>query len=145
MRNKQHRSQVWHLLLAACIGLSVSTAYAAEAFRLTKDGKTDVAIVVPEKASERTLAAANDLSAYLEKITGASFPVQHTAAARAVYLGTNENVKEFPFSDSFKNHAFTRDAYHLYSTSNAFYIIGDADFGVQNGVWDFLYSLGYRQ
>ena len=81
----------FYLTLAAAVILGW-TARAAELV-LAKQGKTDYVIAESAKATPAEKHAAKDLSLYLQKITGAAFPVVAEADAKgknAIYVGATD-------------------------------------------------------
>ena len=87
---KNYRVRIY-LTLAAAMVLSW-TAQAAELV-LAKQGKTDYVIAQSAKAVPAEKHAAQDLSLYLKKITGATFPIVTESAAKgkhAIYVGATD-------------------------------------------------------
>ncbi|MCM8764938.1 MAG: hypothetical protein NC830_06245 [Candidatus Omnitrophica bacterium] len=124
---------------------AVMTAFAQDVI-LAKDGKALFDVFISENASEKTKENAGKFVEYLYKITGASFKVSTGNSDRGIIVGT---VEDFPFPSYSKKldakDPFRRDEYIIKSHKNGLHIIGSTEFGVQNGIWDFLYRIGYRQ
>ena len=143
MKNK--KNILIALLGVLAVNLTAINLHAADTFVIAHNGKTDCTIVVSKNASNRTCAAAKDLADYLQKITGATFRIENTKSNHSIVVGTENDFSNFPFKLKFQNKLFTKDSYQLYTDAKALYIIGQTDYGVQNGVWDTLYRIGYRQ
>ena len=84
--------RVWICLTLAAAIVPGWTARADELV-LAKQGTTDYVIAEAEKATPAEKHAAKDLSLYLQKITGATFPIVSEAAAKgrnAIYVGATD-------------------------------------------------------
>ncbi|MBR6481456.1 MAG: hypothetical protein IKT12_07110, partial [Thermoguttaceae bacterium] len=58
------------IVLTLLLALSAAAAWSAETLTLTRDGKTDYTVVVPENATPVQLSAANELADTLRTISG---------------------------------------------------------------------------
>lgn len=64
---------------------------------LSKSGRTDFTIVINVNASPAEQLAANDLAFFLQKVTGAAFPIKTEAAGiqhKAIYVGKTNYAKD---------------------------------------------------
>ncbi|MCM8825126.1 MAG: DUF4838 domain-containing protein [Candidatus Omnitrophica bacterium] len=123
-----------------------SSIRAAERFQIAKAGQSLTDIVISESATERTKQAAQDLADYLGKIANCKFKVITGDGKKGIAVGRFEDfpllgMKEKPDPKDMKK----RELYVLRSHKNGIYVIGATDTAVEDGVWDFLYLLGYRQ
>ena len=74
------------IIPAVCVAAFTMLTVSAGEIRLASDGKTDYAIVAPDRPSPDEKAAADDLAMYLTRITGAKFTVNGDAP-RKIYVG----------------------------------------------------------
>jgi hypothetical protein len=123
----------------------VSLLAAPVELQLAGDGKAMQAVVVGTGASEETRRAAEDLAAYLSRISGAEFEVRTGDGTSGLAVGvytdfpTLRHGADFTLDDPFR-----RDDYFLRTHSNGAYVLGAGELAVQLAVWDFLHRLGYR-
>ena len=147
----------WRILIAAWLGALASLAHGQAEFvpdaaggpvevRLTAAGKAVWPVAVAPETPDAVRAAAGELAAYLERITGSEFAVVEGDGSEGIAVGT---IRDFP--DHAKNVAFDpadplrREEYVLRSHEQGVWLIGATELAVQHAVWDFLYRLGYRQ
>ena len=72
------------IILTLLLAFSAAAAWSAETLTLTRDGKTDYVVVVPENAAPVQLSAANELAETLQEISGVPFPVKKESEIAAV-------------------------------------------------------------
>jgi len=121
---------------------------AANATKLSENGRALLPIVVSAQASEGEKAAAQVLSDYLKRISGADFKVETAATLSAtspgIVLGTAARMT--PAISNFKlDDPTATEDYLLRSHTNGIALIGASELAVEHAVWDFLYRLGHRQ
>jgi len=113
--------------------------------RLAAEGKALQAVVVGAGASEGTRRAAEDLAAYLTRISGAEFEVRSGDGTSGVAVGVYTDFPTLRHGGAFKpEDPFRRDDYFLRTHSNGAYVLGAGELAVHLAVWDFLHRLGYR-
>ena len=112
---------------------------------IAADKQACLPIVVGEKATERTKAAAQALADYLGRISGAAFNVTHGDGAAGLVVGVPGDFTNLPFNASFPDRSRGREDYLLRSAAGGVWLLGATDLAVQHAVWDLLYRLGYRQ
>jgi len=118
---------------------------------LAKDGKGQLSIVIAMNSSKETKAVADELSATLEKITGAKFEVQNGEVKNGqlpdgIILGT---LKEFPVASLQQPLAIHeiydgREAFAIRSLPNKVLLLGATDLGAGHAAYRFLELLGCR-
>lgn len=114
--------------------------------RLTAVGEAAWPVVVAPEAPDTVRAAAGQLAAYLERMTGSAFAVIEGDGTEGIAVGT---FRDFP--DPARNVDFDpadplrREEYLLRSHARGVWLIGATELAVNHAVWDFLYRLGYRQ
>ena len=87
------------IVLTLLLALSAAAARSAETLTLTRDGKTDYAVVVPENAAPVQISAAAELAETLQAISGAEFPVKKESEvaagpdAKLLVIGPSETSK----------------------------------------------------
>lgn len=131
------------LIMALLTAVSVSAAPVE--VRLAAEGKALQAVVVGADASERTRQAAEDLAAYLSRISGADFEVRTGDGTSGVAVGVYSDFPLLQHRGDFKpEDPFRRDDYLLRTHANGAYVLGAGELAAQLAVWDFLHRLGYR-
>lgn len=138
---------VFGAVLAGCTHLPVTAQRpSAVETHLAADGSAVMPIVISTNATEIVTNAANDLAAYLGKISGADFVVTNGDGTAGIAVGL---AGDFPALDLRKTLAVKsiadREAYVLRSHDDGLFVIGATDMAVEDAVWDLLYRLGYRQ
>jgi hypothetical protein len=121
---------------------------AAVSTKLAENGRALLPIVISAQAGEREKAAAQTLSTYLKRTTGADFKVESPAAIATttpgIVLGTaarfNTGVEQFKLNDP-----TAVEDYLLRSRAGGVTLIGATEQALEHAVWDFLYELGHRQ
>ncbi len=121
---------------------------AAVSTKLAENGRALLPIVVSAQASEGEKAAAQTLSDYLKRITGADFKVESSATLSAtspgIVLGTAARMT--PAISNFKpGDPTAAEDYLLRSHAGGVALIGASNLALEHAVWDFLYRLGHRQ
>lgn len=135
------------VLVLAVIILGTKTAHATSAQTvLAQDGKALLKIVISEAASTRIRVAAMTLADYLGRISGTLFEVIAGDGIRGVAVGLASDFPGLSVGRDFKpDQIEQRERYVLRSHSDGIYIIGVSETAVENGIWDLLYRIGYRQ
>ncbi len=72
---KRERAVQASLLCLAVVWLTSAAALAGDELSLTRDGKTDYVIVIPDRPSPVEQTAARELQQHLAAVTGATLPV----------------------------------------------------------------------
>lgn len=159
----------WCLVIALLLGLTgmnplqATQASGATAERssengpqiiLANQGVAKLPVIVSAQADPRVRAAADQLAAYLGKITGATFEVKTGDGTQGLAVGL---VSDFPAIVSAAKltgrfdptDALRREEYVLQSHSEGskqgVWLIGATPLAVEDAVWDLLARLGYRQ
>lgn len=152
-----------HVILLVLSFLATASAQNnAAAVRLAEGGKALHSVVVGVGASETTRGNAKTLAELLGKISGATFSVVEGSGQQGIAFGRFEDFGEVGHSvhslleesqDSGQA-AFSmlaagklkdRESYVIDAHTKGLRIMGVSDLGAQNGMWDFLRRLGYRQ
>ncbi len=137
------RTLLASLLVWAAVGAGPAYAGGEETL-LARDGEARLPVVVGPEAGEHTRAAAEDLAAYLERITGAPFEVTEGDGSEGVVVGVPDDFTALPFDLVFGDAPFERDHYTIRSTGDGLYLLGAAEQAAELAVWDFLHRQGYR-
>ena len=123
-------------VLGIFCGLLAGTAVALPRLRLVTDGRSPYIIALSEEASETERFAAEELAAYVQRISGAALPVRiGTAAEHAIVLRT---------SSSEGISRLTGDAYAIILQDKRIYVTGGRPRAVLYAVYDLLERLGCR-
>lgn len=116
----------------------------AARLQLVADGQTDYSIVIPPEPSPAEKLAADELSKYLEQMSGAKIDV---AAApklpkRAIIVATYDSLGEWglPIPKTGKSW----DDFTVEVRDQQLYILGARDRATLNGAYEFLRQLGCR-
>lgn len=135
------------LLMAGVLVFLVCCAgYCGDTFQIAKGRIALTYIVISESPSARTKQAADELAEYLGKIANCKFKVISGNGKTGIAVGRFDDFPELNFKEKPKSdETFKRELYILRSHKSGIYIIGATDTAVENGVWDFLYRIGYRQ
>ena len=140
------------LCVSAVLALAAGPAETGEACRLISPDGAPLSVVVCPEAAPDVRRSAEALAAYLEKITGASFPVTTGNGSTGLAVGMREDFPEL--KDAVTGNLLkqlegsdltTLQSYLLCSHGKGAHIIGASELAVRYAVWDFLYQLGYRQ
>lgn len=130
------------LLLLAC---GAEPLFAAEVV-LAKDGKALLPVVVGEKASPATRKVADELAAYLGRMSGTTFEVKvGDGTGRGIFVGRPDDFARRAATARFKEGPFNREQYLLRSAVGVLHVVGATDMAVSHAAWDLLHRLGYRQ
>lgn len=120
--------------------------HAAEKFQIAKGKAALTDIVISESATERTKQVAKDLADYLGKIANCQFKIVSSDGKKGIAVGRFEDFPALQLKEKSDPKDMTkRELYVLRSHRNGVYVIGASDTAVENGVWELLYLLGYRQ
>ncbi len=125
--------------------LWLSASGFAESVPLASEGRALQAVVVGEKASDSTKAAAAGLARMLGRIAGTEFRVEVGDGARGIVVGPAADFGKLPFAAEFGNGAFEREDYVLRSGKDGVWLVGASELGAAHACWDLLHRLGYRQ
>lgn len=167
---KLYRYLLLALFVIAFTGLT--HAFAGQEVQLAKSGKPVMPIIVapepvvpapapePEPAAGKKKAPvkappkpatqqdhAKTLAAQLQAITAGKFEVKtSTSPDEGIVVGTLADFPSLKLDSQFSSDPLERREQYIIKTHpKGVYIIGATVYGVQNGVWDFLYRVGYRQ
>ena len=152
MKRTETRSFVQALVgLATCAALTVpalagDSQGAPPPLTLAFDGKPQQAVVVSERASPGVLEAAEELRAYLSRITGGQFELRTGDGARGIVLGT---LTEFPQLEldgplAMRGPYDGKEAYAIRTERDRLLLVGRTELGVSHAAFRFLESLGCR-
>ena len=133
-------------VLVTTLLLYLPAAHAAPEITLAHGGKSVHPVVIAPTASEQTKTAAKTLAEMLSRITGAGFSVQEGDGKAGIAVGFPGDFPKCPFTSRWTGIApRQREDYLLRTHPGGVYLLGATDLAVEHAVWDFLYSLGYRQ
>ena len=136
---KFFKDQAVKILLIFTIAFSASTVR-AKALQLAVKGKTEYVIAVGTDPIPAEKYAAEELSKYLKKITGAEFPlVSEKDAAKtkyAIYVGMTDFAAKQNFSP------FKDDEWLVCTVGKNLIVTGDRPRGTLYGAYEFLKQLG---
>lgn len=121
-------------------------AAGTESFQLANFGKTNHPIRIHGNAKESTITLANELSDYLEKITGAKFPIVKGLDGTGILLVT---LEEFPSDELAKglkiqNNYDGREAFAIQSSKNRLLLMGATEMALPHAAFTLLEKLGCR-
>ena len=140
------RSAFWLSLAVIVFTLAGSLSAAPVVTRLADKGKALYPIVVAQAAEAGTSQVATNLATMLTRISGAPFEIVQGDGAVGIVVGT---VKDFPdLALSAKldpTDPMRREEYMLVSHAKGLLILGTTKIGIENGIWDLLNRVGYRQ
>jgi len=106
---------------------------------LARDGTSDYHLLVTGNADAQTLAAAEELSLHLMRITGAVFPIapaETVLPEKEVHIGMNRHVPTL--LKEVETDLLGKEGFRITSTGSHLVILGDGELGVLNAIWDFL-------
>lgn len=143
------RIGVFGLVLSLCLLGGVARSADADTVpqvQLAQHGQALMKVVVAKDASQVERDAADNLAAYLSKISGATFQVVAGDGKTGIAVGTVQDFSALKLGGALNaKGAAGREQYLLRSHDGGVYIIGATPLAVQHGVWELLYRLGYRQ
>ena len=109
---------------------------------IVKDGKTSYKVVVPEIETQSISYAKSELSRFFKEATGVDLKfikdtgLSHNDSNRYISLGDTSLYKSLNRDDDIT--ALKKDGTKIFTKDKTVYIIGGAETGVLNGVYDFL-------
>lgn len=112
---------------------------------MARGGVAPHPVVISATASPETKAAAEELAAYLGKISGGTFKVETGDGSKGIVVGLPGDLARLPFETKFDGGPFGREEYLLRSSKDALHLLGATDLAVSHAVWDVLHRLGHRQ
>jgi hypothetical protein len=113
---------------------------------LAEKGQARLAIVVSKNTSETIRTNATVLASCLQKMTGATFAVEEGDGSSGIVLGRQEDFPALPKRfDADPSDRRRTEEYLLYTHGKGLLLVGAADLGAQDAMWDFLGRQGYRQ
>ena len=122
------------------------TSLAAE-YYLVRDGEPKARILLPRVFGKATVRAANELSDYIEKMTGARIPVDYDRSSEGRYgIPYEVRIMLLPKIDSATEISAdgSEDSFTIEVADDEFWIRGNSDTAVLYGVYQFLNDLGVR-
>ena len=146
----------WLFCVLAILAMAVGVG--AEPLRITRSGKTKAVILLPIAPDKNETLAAQELSLYLRKITGAEFPIisvhQQTENDAFPFDGPVFSVGRTPLAGQINAREnwpklSHQQAYRIKRSDRVVVIEGNADsglgsYGTLYGVYGFLEHLGVR-
>jgi hypothetical protein len=121
------------------------SAWAAPAL-IAAPGRPALPIVVSPEASAQTRANATELADLLGRMSGQRFEVTTGTGETGIAVGTEAQFAHLDARPGFRpQDMHGREDYLLRSHAKGLWVLGATDLAVQNGVWDLLHRLGYRQ
>lgn len=125
--------------------LSNAGAHFQQALLLADQGKAHQTVIISERASPSTKAAAADLAFYLGKISGATFSVATGGGARGIVLGTHAEFPEVNVGDDLEIRGLDGlEAFVIRTEKERLLLIGATEQGVSHAVFHLLEKLGCR-
>ena len=109
---------------------------------MVEDGKTSYKVVVPEIETQSISYAKSELSRFFKEATGVDLKfikdtgLSHNDSNRYISLGDTSLYKSLNRDDDIT--ALKKDGTKIFTKDKTVYIIGGAETGVLNGVYDFL-------
>lgn len=113
---------------------------------LAENNAARMPIVISPQASPTVKAVAQELAAYLGRISGATFAVEEGNGASGIVLG---NIKEFPNAElnealRIKNSIDGKEAYAIRTGEKRLLLLGATDLGTSHAAYRLLRELGCR-
>lgn len=131
------------LTLLCLTAAPAERAASAERLNLAEAGKTQATIVVPDRASGTVQHAAEELAAYLERISDAKFPIvaeSEAAAGARIDVGLTGAARKSLPADL----ASCEERVMVRSVPGGLLVCGGSDRGTLFAVYRFLEALGCR-
>jgi hypothetical protein len=123
------------VMLAAVVGILLSTTQNSFAFLLVQNGQPRATIVVPQDANLRVQRAAEVLQQYIQQSSGTKLPIATTADGNAIHVGQTITAKKAAINTA----ALGQDGFILQGIDARNYaIVGGSDWGTEYGVYEFL-------
>ncbi|MBS3763853.1 MAG: DUF4838 domain-containing protein [Planctomycetes bacterium] len=113
---------------------------------LAEGGEALVPVVISPEASEELRASADELSAFLKRITGADFAVEERLEPHGLTIGTIEQFPDDELADELavRGHYDGLEAFVIRSEGGVVRLLANTDMGVSHAVYRFLELLGCR-
>jgi hypothetical protein len=112
---------------------------AGDSLTLVVDGQSEYSIVIPSGATSHEKKAAEELSYYIEKISGAMLPVvagDEKTGQKEILIGDNRHLIKAGIKTDFKK--LDEDGYHILTLKDYLIIAGGEAKGALYGVYRFL-------
>lgn len=125
------------LAIAVLAGSAIGARQRTRELELARGGRTGYVIVLPESPSETERFAAAELSRYLERLSGAKFPVERgtRVPARAIRLGSPADLGQ---------PALAGEEYRISTKGEQILLAGARDRATLFAAYDLLTRLGCR-
>ena len=138
-------NSIFRILIALALSFAIRSG-AATIANLASNGVALQPIVIATNATATVLTAATNLASQLNRITGATFPVQTGNGTIGLAIGRAEDFPALVTGVTFNPADVTkREDYLLRSHANGVWLLGATDAAMRHAAWDFLHRLGYRQ
>lgn len=140
--------KVLPFMVFSCALLHASAAPAQQPTRvaLTLEGRAAMPVIIGRTASPRIRSIAHTLADYLQRISGATFEVSIGDGHKGVAIGVPADFPDLELNRKLDARGFERrEQYLLQTHASGLLVVGATELAVENGVWDLLYRLGYRQ
>ncbi|GMU91891.1 MAG: hypothetical protein AMXMBFR4_09490 [Candidatus Hydrogenedentota bacterium] len=128
------------LFITTC-SVSVAPAYGAEAgLALVHDGRPLACVVLDDTPDARNREVANDFVAIVQRMTGATLPVERVDRMVPIHIGEPHEFAGLPFTVE----PLRDEEFELRVTDDAVYVLGGTSLGTSHGVYTLLRDLGCR-
>ncbi len=113
---------------------------------LFANGQAKLSIIIAADAGETTHAAAAELRAYLQQMSGVAFDVRTDAGGPGIFVGTQQqfSLPQFKSALTIGNGHEGAEAFVIYPDGESLYLVGASEKGVSHAVFRFLQRLGCR-
>jgi len=139
------KPKLWYLVISSLL-LSGLRLNAAQKLTLIQDAKTPYVIMLSAEASPSEQRGAQEIQAYLQKMSGAQLPIIVAGAAalpqRAILVGRGRHLDEIGLQVDWK--ALGEEGFILKTVGENLIIAGSPVRGTMYGCYEFLERLGVR-
>lgn len=134
------------ILIATSLALTGASLLPLQAERviLAEKGQARLPIFVEKDAPEKLHSLAGELASYLSRISGDTFSVTTEKPKHSISLGLRDSYPALLPAPSKDAAPTWKERYRLLSDKGNLFIIGETPLAVQQGVFDLLHHLGYR-
>ena len=132
------------MLMLVAVLVLIATGVQGANMKIVDNGKSSYVIIIPAKPSQSEELAAQELSKYIERMSGAKLPVRAEDAANpgSAIMLSELNKYAGPYVDY--DRLFTGDEYRIWAEGRAIHILGARGRSVLYGVYDLLDRMGCR-
>ena len=127
------------MIVTLCVTSFAAIALSDEAIQLASNGTTDYQVVIADEPAAQVSAAASELAAFLEQVTGAEFPIvkaSSTESGHRIFVGSSKALENLQVDIDWPS--LGPEGFVICTVDGNLVIAGGPQRGTINGVYAFL-------